>query len=326
MSLKPTTDMSSGQLSPARRQRVVAAERHQVVAGHDRGRARAPTSAAPRAALPPPARERSRRRTRAGSASSPGASIGHEALVALTAGQDVPGPPRWAIRAWPSSTRCSTASSQPRSSAAAEAASASSCAGTSTTGRPASASSSGRLQPRGGGDHSVDLARAHGVEVVALACGVVVGVGDQGRVAGRLEPVLDPAHDRREQRVGEVGDEDPDRVGAVGLEAAGDRVRPVAERLRDLDHAAGRLLVDEPPRLGVQRARHRPGVHVGEAGDVAKGRRGGTAGHARHHARDVSRSRTAPSTAGVASCVSSSSEVFLSEVTSRSSGSVPPAV
>ena len=44
---------------------------------------------------------------------------------------------------------------------------------------------------RGGGDEAVDLARAHRLEVDALALRVVVGVGDQRRVAGLAEPVVD---------------------------------------------------------------------------------------------------------------------------------------
>ena len=231
---------------------------------------------------------------------------------------------------WPSAARCSTASRAPsRSSAVAD--------GSSAVVEPAVDEHDrqpGRrhlveqavVEPRGRGDHAVDLPRAHRLEVVALALGVVVGVGDQRRVAGLLEPVLDPAHDRREQRVGEVGDEHADRVRPARLQPARDRVRPVAERLGRLDHAQRRLLVDQPPRLRVQRARHRARVHGREPRDVAQRRRGGAAGHARHYARGCSRSRTAPLVLGVASRVSASSAVLRSDVTSRSSGSVPPTV
>jgi hypothetical protein len=68
------------------------------------------------------------------------------------------------------------------------------------------------VEPRGGGDHAVDLPGQHRLEVVALALAVVVRVGDQRRVAGGLQPVLDPAHDRREQRVREVRNQHADRV------------------------------------------------------------------------------------------------------------------
>ncbi len=49
------------------------------------------------------------------------------------------------------------------------------------------------VAPGGGGDEAVDLAGAHRLDVVALALRVVVGVGDQRRVARRAEPVVDAA-------------------------------------------------------------------------------------------------------------------------------------
>jgi hypothetical protein len=68
------------------------------------------------------------------------------------------------------------------------------------------------VEPRGGCDEAIDLTRAHRLEVDPLALRGVVGVGDQRGVALVGEALLDPAHDRREERVGEVGDDDPDGV------------------------------------------------------------------------------------------------------------------
>ena len=68
------------------------------------------------------------------------------------------------------------------------------------------------IQARGGRDEAVDLASAHRLQVAALANRVVVGVDDQRRVAVFGEPILDPAQDGREQGVGDVGDEHPDRM------------------------------------------------------------------------------------------------------------------
>ena len=150
------------------------------------------------------------------------------------------------------------------------------------------------VAPRGRGDEPVDLAGPHRLDVVALALRVVVGVRDQRRVAGRAQPVLDPADDRRKERVLDVGDQDADRVGPVRLQPARHRVRPVAEALRRVAHAAHGLVVDERARRGVQRARDRPGMDPGETRHVANR-------HGRAHPRDYpagDRAGAAPTPAG----------------------------
>ena len=90
------------------------------------------------------------------------------------------------------------------------------------------------------------------------------------RVAGRHEAVLDPAQDRREERVGQVRDQHADRVRAVRLQPARDRVRPIAELLGGLEDAARRLLVDERARLLVERPGYRGRVHASHARDVSQ--------------------------------------------------------
>ena len=130
------------------------------------------------------------------------------------------------------------------------------------------------VKPRGGRDDPVDLSCEHCLEVRVLALGVVVGVDDQRRVPRLVEAVLDPAQDRRKQRVGDVGNQHPDRVRAVCLQSARDRVGPVAKLRGGSQDALGGLLVDQRPRLGVQRARHGAGVHLRHARDVSDRDRG----------------------------------------------------
>ena len=117
------------------------------------------------------------------------------------------------MRRWPSATTCSTASAHPlavvdrdrRQALVLEAA----VDEHDRLGELARLVDELAVEARGRGDEAVDLAGAHRLEVLALAVRVVVGVGDQRRVAGRAEAVLDPAHDRREERVREVGSSTP---------------------------------------------------------------------------------------------------------------------
>ena len=115
------------------------------------------------------------------------------------------------------------------------------------------------IVPSGRGDEAVDLPRPHGAHVHALALGVVVRVRDQRGVARFLQTVLDAAHDRREQRIGDVRDQHPDRVGAIGLQSTGDRIRPVPELFGDGKHTTGGVAVDEAAGLRVERREAVPG-------------------------------------------------------------------
>ena len=126
------------------------------------------------------------------------------------------------------------------------------------------------VAPRGCGDDPVDLPRAHGLGVEQLALGIVVGVGDQRGVPRCLETVLDAAQDRREERVREVRDQDPDRVGAVRLQPPGDRIRLVAELLGRAQHPPRGLVVHERAGLLVQRSGYRGRVDAGHPGDISQ--------------------------------------------------------
>src|SRR5205807_410998 len=82
-----------------------------------------------------------------------------------------------------------------------------------------------RIMPPGGGhDQAVHAPADHVLQDHALALLVVVGVGEDGRVARRPERVLDAADDGREDRVGDVGDEHADDPRAVGLQPVGDGI------------------------------------------------------------------------------------------------------
>ena len=152
------------------------------------------------------------------------------------------------------------------------------------------------VDQRGGHDQPLDLARAQQLDLGVLALGVVVGVDDQAAVAGRLEDVLDAAHDRREERVGQVGDDQADGAGLRGLQPAGDRVGPVAQALGHLDHPPGGVGVDQSTRRGVEGARRGRRVDPGGVRDVPE--RGGL--HSRHPrvpaARRAGASAAAPPT------------------------------
>ncbi len=115
----------------------------------------------------------------------------------------------------------------------------------------------GRRPPGGGENQTVDAAVEHGAEHSGFLLGVVVRVGQDQRVVGLPQGVLDPPDDGREQRIGEVGQQHPDGEGPVGLQAPGERIGLVPEGLRRLQNPGYRFLVDEGPRLRVEGARSR---------------------------------------------------------------------
>ena len=80
-------------------------------------------------------------------------------------------------------------------------------------------------QVRGGQHVAVDVPGAHLLEHALLAGVVAVGVADQRDVAVGVQPVLEAADHRREERVVQVGDQHADGVRAARAQAAGDGVR-----------------------------------------------------------------------------------------------------
>jgi hypothetical protein len=128
------------------------------------------------------------------------------------------------------------------------------------------------VDPGGRHDQPLDLARPQHFDLRSLATGVVVGVDDQPAEASRFEYSFDAANDGREERIGEVRDDKSYGAGLRGLEPACDRVGPVAEGLRDVDHAPCGLGLDQLAGSGVQCAGGRGRVDAGGLGHVTKRR------------------------------------------------------
>src|SRR5215203_1184283 len=80
-------------------------------------------------------------------------------------------------------------------------------------------------------ERAVDLLRAQHAKVVLLALRFALRRAEEHRVPVAQGRLLDPAHERRVERVRDVGEEQGDRLRRLRDEAAGDRVRAVAELL-----------------------------------------------------------------------------------------------
>ena len=83
---------------------------------------------------------------------------------------------------------------------------------------------------------------------------VVLGVREHERVAVRHEHAVDALCDRGEERVRDVGDDEPDRVAGARPHAAGGDVRPILERLHGVEHPPPGSVAHE--RVVVQDARN----------------------------------------------------------------------
>ena len=125
----------------------------------------------------------------------------------------------------------------------------------------------GRGARRGDDHHAVHLPRPQRVHRAPLALGVLVGVGEEHRVAVRVHHVGQAAGGGGEERVLDVADDQADGRRRPRDERPGDRVGPVAEHARALGHLApgGRRGVPVP----AQGARGRGGRNPGGPGDVA---------------------------------------------------------
>ena len=111
---------------------------------------------------------------------------------------------------------------------------------------------------------TTDRARTWSLSVLAISA--VKPAGGQR--------VLDAAHHRREQRVGQVRQDHADGQRAARLQAAGDRVRRVAHLARGLGDARRGLRADQVARALVERPRRRrrmdpdaPARHHGGSSD-----------------------------------------------------------
>ena len=113
--------------------------------------------------------------------------------------------------------------------------------------------------------------RAQQPDVRPLAVGVALGAAGDHEVAGGRRPVLDPAHDLREVRVGDVVDHDRHDRHVALEQAAGERVGDVVERPGRLEDARPRRRADRVVGRGDD-ARRGGRRHAGEARDLGDGR------------------------------------------------------
>ena len=116
-------------------------------------------------------------------------------------------------------------------------------------------------------DHAVDMGRGHPLHQVPFLLRVGVGVGDRGGEARRAQPA---GHPHRELLLPQVAQRaaHPDRAGPAGGECLGDRVRGVAEPLRD---AANAFLGVRGAFQAAQGVRRRRFGQAGLVGDVLQG-------------------------------------------------------
>ena len=127
----------------------------------------------------------------------------------------------------------------------------------------ASASLAGRQQ------QALDPVRDQVLDVFALEPQVALAVAEEHAVAGAPGRGLGAAHHRREERVDDVGHDQPDGLGLLRHEPAGDAVRHVVERRdRLLDPALG-LGVDAGAAVDDPRDGHRR--DAGAPADIMQG-------------------------------------------------------
>ena len=146
---------------------------------------------------------------------------------------DVSGPERKASDRCPSSARCATSWSTPRSTSGRMPLTPSSVAidapRAACARRAARSASSARR--RGREHESVDR-RHHPLDRGGLALARLLRLRDDERVPGIGRGVLRPAHDAEDHRVRDVGDEEAERVRATRRQRPGDRVDAVVQLLR----------------------------------------------------------------------------------------------
>ena len=180
------------------------------------------------------------------------------------------GPPSRARSRWPRPTRCSIASRAP-------------CADvhhhrgqagrpgrlTTTSGTSRRSCSISVLLIRGLHSSTPSTCLASARTSSSSTSRVLVGVGDEDVVVALAGLALGRLDQRREERVGDVGDDQADVVGPAGDQRAGGPVGPVAQLLRGGQHPAAGLRVDQVRRR--EGAGHGGDVHAGGPGDVADG-------------------------------------------------------
>ena len=127
------------------------------------------------------------------------------------------------------------------------------------------------VQRGDGRDPAVDLPQPQRLDHRPRAHLVVVGIGDQRGEAGGRQRILDPSHHRREQRVGQVRQDHANSERAARLQAAGNRVGRVAHLARGLGDARRGRDAHQVTRALVECPRGRRRVDPDASGDITKG-------------------------------------------------------
>ena len=121
-------------------------------------------------------------------------------------------------------------------------------------------------------DQPVDLRLAQDPDVLPLLFRVVVGIAQDDIEAGLETGVFDTANDLGEVQIRTVRNHQPDRVGAVVLQAAGDCAGHVLHFGDGVEHARAGRLADKA--RCIDHMRHRGRRHAGMAVDVLDGDHG----------------------------------------------------
>src|SRR5947208_8363408 len=118
-------------------------------------------------------------------------------------------------------------------------------------------------------NHAVDTALEQHLDDEALLFLGLAGVADDERVAVALGFVLRPHRQPGPEGIGEIANGEAERIGAVALEIAGERARPVAELAGGVMDAARRSGADaELAAASAQHMRHGSLRDAHAVGDV----------------------------------------------------------
>jgi len=93
-------------------------------------------------------------------------------------------------------------------------------------------------------DQSVDAAAPHELQVDAFLLDVLVGIAQDDGVPREMGRVLHAARHRREERVGDVRHDQPQRLGCSVLQAASNAMRLIARRVDGVPDPSRKRLAD----------------------------------------------------------------------------------
>ena len=126
------------------------------------------------------------------------------------------------------------------------------------------------LAVAGRDEQSIHSAGQEQTNTVHLKSGVVGGIGEEQTETGGVQTCRDRLHQRREERIGDVGDDQPHRSSLSFAQRAANFVRGVTQSLGSISNFLRQV---GPDLAGTgQRTRHRCGRDTGQSGDVVDGR------------------------------------------------------